>query len=105
MLEFPYWSPSYSGKDYLPSLTLLCGIKYSTCKQRMNLTGVSTVMGFGHAPTLTTLTKSVTGLCLFRISPANFMNDDVHVLIKLNAGADPKVLRGWISRRLNCLYL
>jgi hypothetical protein len=25
----------------------------------MNLTGVSTVMGFGHAPTLTTLTKSV----------------------------------------------
>ena len=43
--------PSYSGKDYLPSLTLLCGIKYSACKQRMNLTGVSTVMGFGHAPT------------------------------------------------------
>ena len=44
----------------------------------MNLTGVSTVMGFGHAPTLTTLTKSVTGLYLFRISPASVMNDDVH---------------------------
>ena len=41
-----------------------------------------TVMGFGHAPTLTTLTKSVTGLYLFRISPASVMNDDVHVLIK-----------------------
>jgi hypothetical protein len=32
-LEFPYWSPCYAGKDYLPSLTLLCGINYSTCKQ------------------------------------------------------------------------
>jgi hypothetical protein len=32
-LQFPYWSPSYSGKDYLPSLTLLCGINYSTWKQ------------------------------------------------------------------------
>jgi hypothetical protein len=36
-LEFPYWSPSYSGKDYLPSLTLLCGINYSTCKQIVGL--------------------------------------------------------------------
>jgi hypothetical protein len=32
-LEFPYWSLCYAGKDYLPSLTLLCGINYSTCKQ------------------------------------------------------------------------
>jgi hypothetical protein len=32
-LEFPYWSPCFAGKDYLPSLTLLCGINYSTCKQ------------------------------------------------------------------------
>jgi hypothetical protein len=32
-LEFPYWSPCYAGKDYLPSLNLLCGINYSTCKQ------------------------------------------------------------------------
>jgi hypothetical protein len=47
-----------------------------------SLTGVSTVMGFGHAPTLTTLTKSVTGLCLFRIFPASVMDDDMHVLIK-----------------------
>jgi hypothetical protein len=37
-LSFLYWSyrslsPCYAGKDYLPSLTLLCGINYSTCKQ------------------------------------------------------------------------
>ena len=31
---------------------------------------------------LTTLTKSVTGLYLFWISPDTVMNDDVHVLIK-----------------------
>ena len=48
----------------------------------MNLTGVSTNMVFGHAPTLTTFAKSVTGVYLFRISPASVMNDDVHVLIK-----------------------
>ena len=30
---------------------------------------------------LTPLRKSVTGLYLFRISPATAMNDDVHVLI------------------------
>ena len=32
-LEFTYCSPCFAGKDYLPSLTLLCGINYSTCKQ------------------------------------------------------------------------
>jgi hypothetical protein len=37
--------------------------------------------------------------------PRFVMNDDVHVLIKENADADPKVLKGGISRKLNCLYL
>ena len=64
-------------------------------ENRICLTGVSTVMGVGHAQNILTpktgtgqirntiaLTKSVTGLYLFRIFPANVMNDDVHVLIK-----------------------
>ena len=37
--------------------------------------------------------------------PRFVMKDDVHVLIKENADADPKVLKGGISRKLNYLYL
>jgi hypothetical protein len=52
-LEFPYWNPSYSGKDYLPSLTLLCGIIYST----LWMFGISCRIVSGHDTSSCDVTK------------------------------------------------
>jgi hypothetical protein len=54
---------------------------YSTLKMNESYGSVNSQGLWACANILTTLRKSVTGLYLFRISPATAMNDDVHVLI------------------------
>jgi hypothetical protein len=64
----------------------ICMLIFYFCFEKgMNLTGVSTVRGVGHAPTLTILTKSVTGLYLFQISPASaYDRDDMCITATMN---------------------